>query len=56
MNGENLIEWECGFYGEFRQRLYEGEIDLKEVSKLYKEKRITPYQYNFAIEYLSERN
>lgn len=49
----NEIEWACGFYGEFHQLLYEGEITLADVINAYKNKKITPYQYKFAIDYLT---
>ena len=37
----NEIEWACGFYDEFHQLLYEGEITLTEVIEAYKNKKIT---------------
>ena len=49
----NEIEWECGFYDEFHQKLYDGEITLNEVIEAYKQKKITSYQYKFAIDYLT---
>jgi hypothetical protein len=49
----NEIEWNCGFYDEFHQLLYDGEISLDEVIKAYKQNKITPYQYKFAIDYLT---
>ncbi|MBQ2175399.1 MAG: hypothetical protein II453_10130 [Alphaproteobacteria bacterium] len=50
---ENEMDWECGFYDEFHQALYDGEVTLTEAIRLYKEKKITPYQYNFAVDYLT---
>lgn len=50
---EREMDWACGFYDEFHQALYDGEVTLDEAIKLYKEKKITPYQYNFAIDYLT---
>ena len=47
------IEWACGFYDEFHQLLYEGEITLAEVIEAYKNKKITPYQYKIAVDYLT---
>lgn len=49
---EHEMDWACGYYDEFQQKLYEGEITLKELKEAHREKRITEYQYNFAIEYL----
>ena len=49
----NEIEWACGYYDEFHQKLYDGEITLEDVIKAYKEKKITSYQYEFAIDYLT---
>ncbi len=54
MNGEYLIDWACGYYDEFQQKLYDGEITLEELKQAYKEKRITEYQYNFGLEYLEK--
>ncbi len=53
MNGEYEMDWACGFYDEFHQALYDGEVTLTDAVKLYKEKKITPYQYNFAVDYLT---
>lgn len=50
---EHEIDWACGFYDEFHQALYDGEVTLDDALKLYKEKKITPCQYNYAIDYLS---
>lgn len=47
------MDWACGFYDEFHQKLYDGEVSMSEAVKLYKEKKITPYQYKFAVDYLS---
>ena len=55
MNGENLMDWECGFYDEFHQKLYDGEITLTDAIRLYKTKKITPYQYNYAKDYLTRK-
>ena len=49
----NEIEWACGFYDEFHQLLYEGKITLADVINAYKKKKITSYQYKFAIDYLT---
>lgn len=50
---EYEMDWECGYYDKWAQDLYTGEVTLDEAIKLYKEKKITPYQYNFAIDYLT---
>lgn len=47
------MDWACGFYDEFHQALYDGDVTLAEAIRLYKEKKITPYQYNFAVDYLT---
>lgn len=49
----NEIEWACGYYSDFSQKLYDGEITLSDAIKAYKEKKITPYQYRFAIDFLT---
>lgn len=47
------IDWAGGFYDEFHQALYDGDVTLTDAIKLYKEKKITPYQYSFAVDYLT---
>ena len=54
MNGENLIDWECGFYDQFEQELREGEITTADIDRLYKDKKITKYQYEYGINYMKE--
>lgn len=53
MNGEYEMDWACGWYDSFHQALYDGDVKLPDVIKLYKEKKITPYQYRFATDYLT---
>ena len=52
MNGENLIESECGYYDEFHQLLAEEYIGLDDVEVWHEKKFITDEQYQFAKEYL----
>lgn len=53
MNGENEIDWACGFYDEFHQALYDGEVTFEDAKKLYKEHKITQFQFEFAKNYLT---
>lgn len=50
---EYEMDWACGFYDEFHQALYDGDITLPDVIKMYKQKKITPYQYRIAVDYLT---
>ena len=50
---EYEMDWACGVYDEFHQALYDGEITLEQAIELYKDKKITPYQYVFARDYLT---
>lgn len=52
MGGEYYMDWACGFYDEFHQALYDGEITMADVEKSYKENKITKYQFEFAKDYL----
>lgn len=52
MNGEKLMDWANGYYEEFAEQLHNGDLDLDDCTKLFKENKITPYQYNYAVEYL----
>jgi len=49
----NDIDWACGFYDEFHQALYDGEVTIEDAVKLFKEKKITSWQYAFAKDYLT---
>lgn len=53
MNGEYYMDWANGYYDQFSQALYDGEITLDDAKKLYKEKKITPYQYNYSLDFLT---
>ena len=54
MTGEDLMDWECGYYNQFEQELHEGLIKVSDLQKLFNEKKITEYQYRYGIEYLTE--
>lgn len=54
MTGEDLMDWACGYYDEFQQRLYDGEIDKKQAQELFNNNLITKWQFDFAMEYLTE--
>ena len=51
---ERDIEWAGGFYDQFHQMLYDGEIDSQGVQELYDENLITKYQYEFGMDYLKK--
>lgn len=50
------MDWAAGFYDEFHQALYDGEVNIEQAQQLYKEKKITPYQYNYAVDYLEMKD
>ena len=54
MNGEYLMDWECGYYDRFEHELREGNMTLKDVVRLYKDGKITEFQYQYGMEYLAE--
>ena len=56
MNGEYYMEMACGFYDEFREKLYQGEITLEDVIQLYKYKKITQHQYRCGIDFLEMKD
>ena len=47
------MDWDCGFYDEFHNALYNGELTWLDVVKLFKQRKITRYQYDFARNYLT---
>lgn len=54
MNGEYEMDWACGYYDQFEQELHDGLIKVSDLQKLFKEKKITEFQYRYGMEYLME--
>lgn len=54
MNGEYLMDWACGYYDQFEQELKDGYLTVKDLQELFKEKKITEFQYQYGMEYLTE--
>jgi hypothetical protein len=52
MNGEYLMDWACGYYSQFEHELREGYLTVKDLYKLFKERKITEYQFKNGMEYL----
>ena len=50
---EYEMDWECGFYDEFHNALYNGEINWQDAIRLYQDGKITRYQLDFAKNYLT---
>lgn len=49
---EHAMEWACGYYDQFKQELYNGNLTVIDLKKLYKEKKITEFQFRCGTEYL----
>lgn len=52
---EYEMDWACGWYDQFRQALHDGDLTVPDLKDLYKRKQITEFQYNFGMDYLTEK-
>ena len=50
---EYEMDWACGFYDEFQNALYNEDLTWLDCVKLYRQGKITKYQFDFARNYLT---